>query len=79
MAAKRYPRSVQSVQNEPSGVPEASRRRPRVSKKRPDGAKFDLLVFYSVSKRPQSPGGLRAEALITYWLGRLTELNITKH
>ena len=27
------------VQNEPRGVPEASRRRPRVSKKLPEGAK----------------------------------------
>ena len=57
--------------------PAASRRRPRVSKKRPGGAKLDLLVFYRVFKRPRSLGGMRGGALITYRLGRLTELNIT--
>ena len=56
--------------------PAASRRRPRVSKKRPGGAKLDLVVFYSVFKRPRSPGGMRSGALITYRLGRLTELNL---
>ena len=50
---------------------------PKVSKKRPGGAKLDLLVFYGVFKRPQSLGGMRCGALITYRLGRLTELNIT--
>ena len=55
--------------------PAASRRRPRASKKRPGGAKLDLVVFYSVFKRPRSPGGKSGGALITYWLGRLTELN----
>ena len=76
MTAKRHPRGIQGVQNEPRGMPEASKRRPRVSKKRPGGAKLDLLVFYSVFKRPQSLGGMRGEALITYRLGRLTELNL---
>ena len=54
--------------------PAASRRRPRASKKRPGGAKLDLVVFYSVFKRPRSPGGKSGGALITYRLGRLTEL-----
>ena len=39
------------TQRRPRGVPEASRRRPRMSKKRPGDAKFDLVVFYSVFKR----------------------------
>ena len=75
MGAQRHPRGVQGVQNDPRGMPEASKRRPRVSKKRPGGAKLDLLVFYNVFKRPQSLGGMRGGALITYRLGRLTELN----
>ena len=37
----------------PRGVPEASRRRPRVSKKRPEGAKVDLVVFYSAKWDPE--------------------------
>ena len=56
--------------------PAASRRRPRASKKRPGGAKLDLLVFYRVFKRPRSPGGKSGGALISYRLGRLTELNL---
>ena len=44
-------------------------------KRRLGGAKLDLLVFYSVFKRPRSPGGKSGGALITYRLGRLTELN----
>ena len=40
----------------PGGVQKASQRRPRASKKRPGGAKLDLVVFYSVFKRPQSTG-----------------------
>ena len=51
MGPRRHPRGVQGVQNEPKCVPEASRRRPRMSKKRPGGAKFDLVLFYSVFKR----------------------------
>ena len=51
---------------------------PKVSKERPGGATLDLLVFYNVFKRPRSTGGMRPGALITYWLGRLTELYITK-
>ena len=77
--AQRHPRECLGVQNEPRGVPEASRRRPRVSKKRPGDARLDLLVFYSVFKRPRSPGGNSGGARITYRLGRLTELNITKY
>ena len=46
------------------------------SKRRPGGAKRDLLMFYRVFKRPRSPGGMRGGALITYRLGRLTELNL---
>ena len=76
MAPRRRPKGVQGVQNEPKCVPEAPRRRPRASKKRPGGAKLDLVVFYSVFKRPRSPGGKSAGALITYRLGRLTELNL---
>ena len=49
----RHPRGVQGVQNEPKCVPEASRRRPRVSKKRPEGAKVDLVVFYSSKLDPE--------------------------
>ena len=45
-----------------------------MSKKRPGGARLDLLVFYSVFKRPRLPGGKSGGALITYRLGRLTEL-----
>ena len=56
-------------------VPQGPFGRPRVSKKRPGGARLDLLVFYSVFKRPQSTGGIRRGAVITYRLGRLTELN----
>ena len=44
---------AQGVQNEPRGVPEASRRRPRVSKKLPEGAKVDLVVFYSSKWEPK--------------------------
>ena len=55
--------------------PAASRRHPRASKKRPGGAKLDLLVFYRLFKLTQSTGGIRPGALITYRLGRLTELN----
>ena len=111
----------------PRGVPEASRRRPRMSKKRPGGAKLDFVVFYNVFKRlysskrdpegipptcvpeasqkrpddsqerrrsvqeaqssiyscfigfssdPGPPGGMGRRALVTYRLGRLTELNL---
>ena len=42
------------------------------------GARLDLLVFYNDFRRPQSPGGMHRGALITYWLGRLSKLNITK-
>ena len=55
--------------------PAASRSHPSASKKRPGGDKLDLVVFYSVFKRPRSLGGMRGGALITYRLGRLTELN----
>ena len=76
IAPRRRPKGVQGVQNEPRGMLEASKRRPKVLKKCPGGAKLDLLVFYSVFKRPQSLGGMRGGALITYRLGRLTELNL---
>ena len=45
--AQRHPKERQGVQNEPRGVPETSRRRPKVSKKLPEGAKVDLVMFYS--------------------------------
>ena len=51
MAPRRRPKGVQGVQNEPKCVPEGSRGRPRASKKRPGGAKLDLVVFYNVFKR----------------------------
>ena len=54
-------------------LPQGPFGRPRVSKKRPGGAKLDLVVFYKLFKRPQSTGRLRGIALITYRLGRLTE------
>ena len=56
MAPRRRPKGVQGVQgvqNEPKGVPEASRRRPRMSKKRSGGAKLDLVVFYKLFKLTQ--------------------------
>ena len=56
MGGRRHPRGVQGVQNEPKCVPEASRRRPRASKKRPDGAKLDLVVFYRLFKLTQVTG-----------------------
>ena len=65
-ASKRRPRGVQGDPSRPGDVQKASKWRPR-------GAKLDLLVFYGVFKRPQSSGGMRARALITYRLGRLTE------
>ena len=74
MAPRRRPKGVQGVQTEPRGMLEASKRRPNVLKKCPGGAKLDLLVFYNVFKRPQSLGGMRGGALITYRFGRLTEL-----
>ena len=75
-ASKWHPRGVPKASRASKMSPAASRRRPRASKKRPGGAKLDLVVFYSVFKRPRSQGGMRAEALITYRLGRLTELNL---
>ena len=60
----RHPRGVQGVQNEPKCVPEASRRRPRVSKDRPEGAKVDLIVFYSSKWDPEGiPEASRASKM----------------
>ena len=56
MAPRRRPKGVRGVQNEPKCVPEAFRRRPRASKKRPGGKKLDLVVFYRLFKRPQVTG-----------------------
>ena len=53
MGPRRHPRGILGVQNEPKCVPEAPRRRPRPSKKRPGGKKLDLVVFYRLFKRPQ--------------------------
>ena len=58
------PRGVQDVQNAPKCVPEASRRRPRVSKKRPEGAKVDPIVFYSSKWDPEGiPEASRASKI----------------
>ena len=72
--AKRAPRATPS---EPKVDLETSKRRPRGGQKMLKGARLDLLVFYNDFRRPQSPGRMRCGALITYRLGRLTELNIT--
>ena len=73
---KSEPKGVQEASNRrPGGVQEASKATPidlETSKKRPRGAKLDLLVFYRLSRRPQSTGRMRSNALITYRLGRLT-------
>ena len=62
--AQRHPRECLGVQNEPRGVPEASRRRPRVSKKRQGGAKVDLIVFYSSKWDPEGiPEASRASKM----------------
>ena len=59
--AQRHPKERQGVQNEPRGVPETSRRRPRVSKKDPGGANVDLVVFYNSKWDPKGiPEGSRA-------------------
>ena len=48
----------------PRGVPEASRRRPRVSKNRPEGAKVDLVVFYNSKWDPEGiPEASRASKM----------------
>ena len=61
---QRHPRECLGVQNEPRGVPEASRRRPRVSKKLPEGAKVDLVVFYSSKWDPEGiPEASRASKM----------------
>ena len=60
MAPRRRPKGVQGVQNEPKCVPEASRRRPRASKKRPDGVKLDLVMFYKLFQA--TPGHRRHQA-----------------
>ena len=66
-------RHQKDVKNDRGGPRDAT----KPSKWHPRGAKLDLLVFYRLSRRPQSPGGMHRGALITYRLGRLTELNIT--
>ena len=56
MVPRRRPKGVQGLQNETKCVPEASRRRPRASKKRPGGKKLNLVVFYKAfSSDPRSP------------------------
>ena len=47
------PKDGQGGQNEPRGVPEASRRRPRLSKKHPGGAKVDLVAVYKSKQEPK--------------------------
>ena len=61
-ASQRRPKGVQGVQNEPKCVPEGSRGRPRASKKRPGGAKLDLLVFYRLFKLTQVTRRHQAES-----------------
>ena len=65
-SSKRLPRGVPGDPSRPGDDQKASKRPPR-------GARLDLLVFYEVSRRPQSPGGMHRGALITYRLGRLTK------
>ena len=60
MAPRRRPKGVQGLQNETKCVPEASRRRPRASKKRPGGKKLDLVVFYKLFQA--TPGHRRHQA-----------------
>ena len=55
-AAKRHPKSVQGVQNEPKCVPEGSKRHSRASRKRPGGKKLDLVVFYRLFKLTKVTG-----------------------
>ena len=60
MAPRRRPKGIQGLQNETKCVPEASRRRPRASKKRPGGKKLDLVVFYRLFQA--TPGHRRHQA-----------------
>ena len=55
-ASKRRSRGVQGDPHRPGGVQKASKKRAR-------GARLDLLVFYSVCKRPQSLARMRCGAL----------------
>ena len=51
--ARSRPKGGQGVQNEPRGVPEASRKPPKVTKKLPGGARIDLVMFYSSKLEPK--------------------------
>ena len=60
-ASQRHPEVAQEYQR---SVEEASRRRPRVSKKLPEGAKVDLVVFYSSKWDPEGiPEASRASKM----------------
>ena len=53
MRAQSHPNGAQGVQNEPRGVPGASRKPPKVTKKLPGGARIDLVMFYSSKLEPK--------------------------
>ena len=56
------PKASRASKMSPKCVPETSRGRPRASKKRPGGAKLDLLVFYRLFKLTQVTGRHQAES-----------------
>ena len=53
MRAQSRPKGAQGVRNEPRGVPEASRKPPKVTKKLRGGAGVDLVVFYNSKWEPK--------------------------
>ena len=73
-ASNMNPEASQGFQNEPTGVPEASRRRPRVSKKRPGGVQGVQNEPKSVPeasrRRPRvskkRPRGAKVDLLVFY-------------
>ena len=71
--SKRPQVNQKSAQCDPKWTKRAPKATPSEPKERPRGANVDLLVFYELSKRPQSTGRMRGRALITYPFGRLTD------
>ena len=53
MRARSRPKGGQDVQNEPRGVPEASRKPPKVTKKLQGGAGVDLVMVYKSKWEPK--------------------------
>ena len=53
MRARSRPKGGQGVQNEPRGVPEASRKPPKVTKKLPGDAGIVLDMFYNSKLEPK--------------------------